>query len=265
MRGPKSANGSAGTPDTSVQPARICSSINCRSEAVARIASPSVRMPRLRNSGTSFWKILAAVVASPSAECRPATSTSSQLATWSSEKSASAGLTIWERMRVQRLGRLVQGIFGARAFALQHREIEADRVADQHGVVEIARELRPRRGEPRRVRNRRVVEAVDARGVGRDRDIGPHQPPQRRRVGDPAAGQPHRPDLDHPRVRRIEPGRLRVHDHGVDRDQGRDTGPVHHRRAHMRKCSGGDITSPSRFMLSSAQSLYWRPGCPRNC
>ena len=49
------------TPDTSVQPARSCSSISCRSEAVARIASPSVRMPRLRNSGTSFSKTLAAV------------------------------------------------------------------------------------------------------------------------------------------------------------------------------------------------------------
>jgi hypothetical protein len=40
---------------------------------VARIASPSVRMPRLRNSGTSFSNTRAVVCASPSAECRSIT------------------------------------------------------------------------------------------------------------------------------------------------------------------------------------------------
>ena len=125
----------------------------------------------------------------------------------------------------------------AHAFALQHREVEPDRMPDQHCVVEIAGKFRPHRGKPRRIGDRGVVEAVDARGLRRDRDIGPHQPAQRRRVGDPAAGQADGTDLDDPRIGRIKPGGLGIHDHGVDRDQRRHAGPVHHRRPHGCSCT----------------------------
>ncbi len=119
------------------------------------------------------------------------------------------------------------GYFGARAFALEHSKIESDRMADQYGAADKVLQLRPDRGKGRRIGDRGIVEPVNAGRVRRDRDIRPHQPPQRL-LGDLPSGQPNRPDLDDPGVGRIEPGRFRVHDHGVDRDQRGRTGPVHH-------------------------------------
>ena len=156
------------------------------------------------------------------------------------------------------------GDLRAFAFALQHREIEADRVADQHGVVEIAGQLRPHRGEPRRGGNRGVVEAVNARRVGRDRDIGPHQTPQGRFVGDLAAGQPHRADLDHPRVGRIKPGGLGVHDDRIDRDQRRRTGPVRHRGLACSNIRQARLPPGGTSCYHQVYPIYWRQQCPRN-
>ena len=66
----------------------------------AVMASATVRMPRSRSLGTRAWNTAAVVIASPVAECRPVTSTPSQLAIWSSEYPARSRLATCASRRV---------------------------------------------------------------------------------------------------------------------------------------------------------------------
>ena len=118
---------------------------------------------------------------------------------------------------------------GQVAFTLQHGKVEADRVSDHHGLAEIRTEARPDLGEQRRFRDHGVVDAMDARRLGRDRFTGRSQQLTKLVAGSQFSGlQSHTGELDHPRLARIEPGGLGIDDDGVDRQKRRDaTRPLH--------------------------------------
>ncbi len=115
--------------------------------------------------------------------------------------------------------RACKGQPGAVAFALEHRQVEADRMSDHHGVADEGGELRPYLGEGRRLRDRRVVDAMDGGGGGRDRHPGTHQPAECRRFVDPAAGDADGRHFDQSGRGRIEPGGLGIEHDGVERNQ----------------------------------------------
>ncbi len=92
-------------------------------------------------------------------------------------------------------------------------------MSDHHGIADEGGELRPRRGEGGRLRDRRVVDAVDRGGGGGDGRAGTHQPPECRRLVEPAPGQAHGRDLDQAGGGRIEPGRLGIEHDGIERNE----------------------------------------------
>ncbi len=104
-----SASTRSGVSTGGTQPARYCLSIAAVMPQQACTASPTVRMPRSRNFGTSAWKMRAAVTASPRAEWRPLTSTLSQAATVSSAPSARSGSVNSAKSRVSRTRGPVHG------------------------------------------------------------------------------------------------------------------------------------------------------------
>ena len=116
--------------------------IGQRAAGLLRLAR--VRMPPSRSFGTSARKIRAVVSASPSAEWRSVISTPSQAARlrassrrdWARPPGQAAGV---ERARAR------PGDAGPLAFALEHGEIEAERVADHHGAADEGRQARARR------------------------------------------------------------------------------------------------------------------------
>ncbi len=138
---------------------------------------------------------------------------------------------MFERVTAEmRLGHLGQqrGIERARrrpwqtrafAFALEHREIEAERVPDQDRAGNRAGDLRPHGGKSRRRGHGRIVDMMDLRRHDRDRLARMNEPAQRRLLVELAGDKRHRADLDDARLARIEAGRLGVDDHGIERDQ----------------------------------------------
>ncbi len=110
---------------------------------------------------------------------------------------------------------------GAVAFALEHGEIEAERVPDQDRAGNRGRDIRPGSGKVWRRRHGLIVDGMDARRHQRDRLARIHQPAQRRRPVELAGRQRHRADLDDARLARVKPGRLGVDDKGIERDQRR--------------------------------------------
>jgi hypothetical protein len=102
-------------------------------------------------------------------------------------------------------------------------------VPDHHGLTEKAVEIRPGIRERRRLSDHGIVDAVNARRLGRDRFTArPQQLAKRTVARKLSAGQADPGKLDHPRRARIEPGGLRVDDNGVERQKrGGATRPVH--------------------------------------
>ena len=115
--------------------------------------------------------------------------------------------------------RACKGQPGAVAFALEHRQIEADRMSDHHRIADKGGELQPHLGEGRRLRDRRVIDAMDGGDGGRDWHPGTHQPAECRGFVDPSAGDPDGRHLDHSGRGRIEPGGLGIEHDGVERNQ----------------------------------------------
>ena len=103
-------------------------------------ASASVRMPRSRSFGTSAEKMRAVVIASPSAEWRPATVDAEPVARAvraNSRRGAARRPGREAGCRAMR-GRM-PGEAGPLAFPLEHGEIEAERVADHHRATRETR------------------------------------------------------------------------------------------------------------------------------
>ena len=117
--------------------------------------------------------------------------------------------------------RLGPGQAGQFAFAPQHREIEAERVTDQHGAGNLAGDLRPGGGETRRAGHVQIADAMDLRRLVGNGSARIDQPAQRCLLVEPAAAERHHADFDDARLARIEAGGLGVDDHGVERDQRR--------------------------------------------
>ena len=203
----------------SSQPARCCWSSASVSVRHASIASPSVRTPASRSLGTSAEKMCAVATASPSAEWRSLISTPSQDDSPSSVKLARLGWTTWASSRVSSVRGGRNGDIGALAFALEHREIEAERVSDQHGLAHEGEQLRPDLLEGRRVRDLAVIDMMDRDGRCRNRFVRAERGAGTGRRIDPPSHQPHRRDFDDPGLRRIKAGRLAVDDHRVERDE----------------------------------------------
>jgi hypothetical protein len=121
---------------------------------------------------------------------------------------------------------------GAFAFPLEHGEIEPQRVPDEHAAVGEGRKLWPHLGERRRTRHRGVIDAVDARRRGGDRNGRAHPSSQRDAGLQPPAGESHGRDLDQPRPTRIEARRLDVDRHRVEGDERRGAAALSHRLLH---------------------------------
>ena len=102
-------------------------------------------------------------------------------------------------------------------------------MTDQHSIAEIAREFRPSLREWRRIRDRRIVDAMNAGRGWRNRLVRPHQTPERALAVDPADRQPHRRELDNARPAGIETGGFGVDDDRIQRDQRRGVCDHRHR------------------------------------
>ena len=75
-------------------------------------------------------------------------------------------------MRDVEHGRIAPGNAGARRLVAQHREVEADILADDHPACERLPELLEQLGEARRAGDVGVGDSMDPSGRGRDRDPG---------------------------------------------------------------------------------------------
>src|SRR6185503_14727984 len=103
------------------------------------------------------------------------------------------------------------------AFAPQDRKIETDGMADQDRTADKAGKFGPGRLERWSVRDRGGVDAMNARSLRRNRYARPHQPPQRSLRIDPPSADAHGSNLHDARLGGIEPRRLGVERHGLER------------------------------------------------
>ena len=117
---------------------------------------------------------------------------------------------------------------GAPRLVLQHGQVEADALADQHRVVDEAIEGRLHRGERRRVCDHRVTDAVNRRRMRRNRHAGIDQRVEGL-VGEHASGlEAHGAHLHEAGAGDVETGRLGVeHDRIELRERRKAVDPTH--------------------------------------
>ncbi len=102
--------------------------------------------------------------------------------------------------------RLFPGQTGASAFALQYRQVEADRVADEDAVADELLELRPCIREAAGSVNIGIGDAVDERSLGRDCFTGIDEQIELSFPDDLAMRDADRANLDHACLGGVGPG-----------------------------------------------------------
>jgi hypothetical protein len=123
------------------------------------------------------------------------------------------------------------GETGPLVLALQHRQVEADVVADHHPLTDEGVQPVGDLGEARGPRQLRLADTVDGRRAGRHRHARIDQGFEPFGLLQQAAAQSDGADLDDACPLRIEAGRLGVEDHRIHRKERRGTcrpaGPRH--------------------------------------